>query len=330
MVFFGLHGKVVIARFDGDLKRHDVPAACAKGAILTHNRAMKRILIVGCGDIALRVAPLLRRHCQLFGLVRSAAHFAVLRKAHIVPMPGDLDDRASLARIAGLADVVLHFAPPPSSGECDPRTRNLLAALSHGALPQRLVYISTSGVYGDCGGAYVSETHRLNAQNARARRRMDAEKKIRNWAQRNGVNASILRVPGIYANDDCRWSACARAHQPSWRKKTVTPTISMPMISPALSSPHCAMPNRIACITPAMTANEDGRIFRLRGGCVWPAAPATPCACRSAACRIADDVVVHERIAAPQQCTHEGGIKGGAALSEGRRCVGGHQPALLI
>ena len=162
---------------------------------------MKRILIVGCGDIALRVAPLLRRHCQLFGLVRSAAHFAALREAHIVPMPGDLDDRASLARIAGLADVVLHFAPPPNSGECDPRTRNLLAALSHGALPQRLVYISTSGVYGDCGGAYVSETHRLNAQNARARRRMDAEKKIRNWAKRNGVNASILRVPGIYAND---------------------------------------------------------------------------------------------------------------------------------
>lgn len=162
---------------------------------------MKRILIVGCGDIALRVAPLLRRHCQLFGLVRSAAHFAALREAHIVPMSGDLDDRASLARIAGLADVVLHFAPPPNSGERDPRTRNLLAALSHGALPQRLVYISTSGVYGDCGGAYVSETHPLNAQNARARRRMDAEKKIRNWAKRNGVNASILRVPGIYANN---------------------------------------------------------------------------------------------------------------------------------
>lgn len=199
--FFALYGKTVIARFDGDLKRHDVPAACAKAMILTHNRAMKRILIVGCGDIALRVASLLRMRCRLFGLVRNTARFAGLRAAGMVPIPGDLDDRASLVRIAGLSDMVLHFAPPPNTGDSDPRTRNLLAALSRGALPQRLVYISTSGVYGDCGGAYVSETHPLNAQNTRAQRRVDAERQIREWAKRNGLNASILRVPGIYADD---------------------------------------------------------------------------------------------------------------------------------
>ena len=150
-----------------------------------------------------------------------------------MPILGDLDDRASLSRIAGLADAVLHFAPPSAEnppcppllkgGDCtnplalrfppfakggqggfafaDMRTRNLLSVLSQGKAPKRLVYISTSGVYGDCGGAWVSETHPLKASSPRAQRRVDAERQIRNWARRNQVNASILRVPGIYAAD---------------------------------------------------------------------------------------------------------------------------------
>ncbi|MDO8813579.1 MAG: SDR family oxidoreductase [Gallionella sp.] len=172
---------------------------------------MKRILIAGCGDIAMRVAPLLRERYRLFGLVRRAERFAELRAAGITPLPGDLDDRASLARIARLADIVLHFAPPPSAAhlkndarkglDIDTRTRNLLAALSHGAPPKHLIYIGTSGVYGDCGGAQVSETHPLNPQTVRARLRADAEQQIRGWAKRNHVKASILRVPGIYAAD---------------------------------------------------------------------------------------------------------------------------------
>ena len=147
----------------------------------------------------MRVAPLLRRHYQLFGLARRAARFAGLRAAGITPVPGDLDDRASLVRVAGLADTVLHFAPPPNARTRDTRTCNLLAALSCGTRPRRLVYISTSGVYGDCGSARVSETHPLHPQAARARLRVDAERQIRAWAKRNHVIASILRVPGIYA-----------------------------------------------------------------------------------------------------------------------------------
>ena len=160
---------------------------------------MKSILIIGCGDIAGRVAPLLLPHFRLFGLVRNISRVAELRAQNIIPIPGDLDHRRSLTRISGLADIVLHFAPPPNSGEIDSRTRNLLAALSQGVLPGQFIYISTSGVYGDCGGANVSETHSLNPQSIRARRRVDAESRIRNWAQRNRVNASLLRVPGIYS-----------------------------------------------------------------------------------------------------------------------------------
>jgi nucleoside-diphosphate-sugar epimerase len=118
-----------------------------------------------------------------------------------MPIAGDLDKRKRLSRVAGLADVVLHLAPPSGAGSRDLRTQRLLAALSHGTLPKRFIYISTSGVYGDCKGARVDETRKVNPQTARAARRVDAERQVREWARRNGVKASILRVPGIYAVD---------------------------------------------------------------------------------------------------------------------------------
>ena len=162
---------------------------------------MKRLLIIGCGDVAMRAIPLLTRRYRVFALVRNPAYREKLRALGVLPISGDLDDRSSLARIAGLADAVLHFAPPANNGTSDTRTRNLLSALSRGALPTQLVYIGTTGVYGDCGSAVVSESQPLHPQTARAQRRADAEKQIRNWAKRNHVKASILRVPGIYAAD---------------------------------------------------------------------------------------------------------------------------------
>lgn len=149
----------------------------------------------------MRAIPLLTRRYRIFALIRNPAYLEKLRSLGVLPVIGDLDNRASLARITGLADAVLHFAPPANSGARDTRTRSLLSALSRGTQPRHLVYISTSDVYGDCGGARVSESHPLNPQTARAQRRMDAERQIRNWAKRNHVKASVLRVPGIYAAD---------------------------------------------------------------------------------------------------------------------------------
>jgi nucleoside-diphosphate-sugar epimerase len=162
---------------------------------------MKRLLIIGCGDTARRAIPLLGRHYRLYALIRKDAQRAWLSAHGVTPILGDLDDRKSLARLAGLADIVLHFGPPPTTGTQDVHTRHLLATLSRGSLPQRLVYISTSGVYGDCRGARVSETHPRKPQSERAQRRVDAEMRIRAWTGRNGVKAAILRVPGIYAGD---------------------------------------------------------------------------------------------------------------------------------
>jgi nucleoside-diphosphate-sugar epimerase len=160
-----------------------------------------RILIAGCGDIALRVAPLLKKNYRLFGLVRDAARHSALRQAGITPVAGDLDHAHSLQRLAGQAHIVLHFAPPQNATLVDTRTRRLLAVLLRGTPPRRLVYISTSGVYGDCGGAVVEETRPPDPQTPRALLRADAERQIRAWARQHGVHASILRVPGIYAGD---------------------------------------------------------------------------------------------------------------------------------
>jgi nucleoside-diphosphate-sugar epimerase len=173
-----------------------------------------RILIVGCGDVGLRVARLLRGRARLYALSHSPQRYAELRAAGVIPIPGDLDDRKRLTRLAGLADAVLHFAPPPGDGETDPRSRRLLAALARraslacsrereihaGAREKALVYISTSGVYGDCRGEVVAETRRAVPNNTRAKRRADAEAQLRH-AGRHGWRVGILRAPGIYAQD---------------------------------------------------------------------------------------------------------------------------------
>lgn len=162
---------------------------------------MSRLLIIGCGDIALRVLPRLQNHYRVYALLRNPTKALDLRTLGVTPIVGDLDDRASLAKAAGLADVVLHFAPPKPQDHIDTRTRNLLSALSTRLLPKHLIYISTSGVYGDCGGDIVNETRPVNPQSDRARLRVSAERQIRKWAMRNHVNANILRVPGIIAED---------------------------------------------------------------------------------------------------------------------------------
>ena len=165
-----------------------------------HRRGRRgRLLIVGCGDVGMRVLLQLAGRWTVFALTSSATRVDELRAAGAVPLIGNLDDAGSLGRLAGLADRVLHLAPPAVQGRTDERTRRLLQALSRSAPPAHLVYASTSGVYGDCGGARIDETRRVNPSNDRAWRRVDAEDQLRQWGRATGAPVTILRVPGIYA-----------------------------------------------------------------------------------------------------------------------------------
>ena len=167
----------------------------------------KTLLMVGCGDIALRTAPLLQDRYRVLGLYRNLKSIARLRSHGIIPIYGDLDFPKTLKKLAGIVQIVLHLAPPPGYGLHDLRTTHLLSALSRPTkthkriLPQQLIYISTSGVYGDCHGALIDETYPVRPVNERAIRRVDAEKQVRRWGEREHVHVAILRVPGIYAED---------------------------------------------------------------------------------------------------------------------------------
>jgi nucleoside-diphosphate-sugar epimerase len=160
-----------------------------------------RLLIVGCGDVGMRVVKLLKGRWRLIALTTSAERANAIRRAGAVPLIGNLDQPATLARLAGLADAMLHLAPPPAAGSRDSRTANLLHAMGRKCRVQRIVYASTTGVYGDCGGAMFDETRPVNPGTERARRRVDAEAQLRWFGRATGARVSILRIPGIYAAD---------------------------------------------------------------------------------------------------------------------------------
>lgn len=165
--------------------------------------AMRRptLLIVGCGDVGLRVLRLLRGRVRVLALTSSARRVPVLRADGALPLMGNLDDAATLGRLAALADWVLHLAPPPAHGNTDPRSVALVQALARSTRLRRIVYASTSGVYGDASGERFDETRALRPATPRAQRRVDAEARVRLHGRTFGINASVLRIPGIYALD---------------------------------------------------------------------------------------------------------------------------------
>ncbi len=173
-----------------------------------------RLLIVGCGDVGQRVAGILNanksthaqplpRTFRVLALTSSAERILPFRAQGIVPLVGNLDNKASFQRLAGLATHVLHLAPPPSEGWSDPRTLALTRALRLRTAPSTFIYGSTSGVYGDLAGGKAQETLQTAARTPRAVRRVSAEQTVR-FLGRSSINSSlirtsILRIPGIYA-----------------------------------------------------------------------------------------------------------------------------------
>lgn len=108
----------------------------------------------------------------------------------------DLDNDGPLPVNLPQAYSVLYTVPPSSESQSDVRLQRLLAVLD--PAPSRFVYISTTGVYGDHGGAAVSEETPTNPGSDHAARRVAAEDALTSWAAGTGCAAVVLRVPGIY------------------------------------------------------------------------------------------------------------------------------------
>ena len=210
---------------------------------------MRRLLIIGCGDVALRAVKRFLPAWRIYALTHTPARAEDLRRLGITPLIGDLDHPESLSKLAGLAQCVMHFAPPQSSGEIDQRTHTLLAVLDRGEIvPQRLVYISTTGVYGNCDGLWVEETRPPHPTTSRAKRRLSAETQLRGWGVRRGVTVSILRVPGIYSSE----------RLPLTRLRNGTPTI---IASEDSFTNHIHADDLARVAAAAMYRGKPGRIY---------------------------------------------------------------------
>lgn len=160
---------------------------------------MSEVVIIGCGDIGRRVGrELIAQGRNVLALVRSEESQQRLQEEGFAPLRGNLDYREDTPAIPVHGRQVFYFMPPQGGGLSDYRMLNFCRQLSADNCPRKLVYISTSGVYGDCGGALVTEKTPINPQTSRAKRRVSAEQQLREQADRFGFALVILRVTGIY------------------------------------------------------------------------------------------------------------------------------------
>lgn len=159
---------------------------------------IRRLLLLGCGNIGMRFISLVYKRFCVIAVTRNAKKCIELRAMGVIPIIADFDKPATLKRLAHLASIIVYLIPPQSHGMQDHRIHNLIAILPRHAM---LVYISTTGVYGNCYGEIFDETRPVNPKTQRACRRVKAENILRSWARHSKSGLAILRTPSIYALD---------------------------------------------------------------------------------------------------------------------------------
>ena len=162
----------------------------------------KTVIIIGYGDIGQRVAALwLEKGLDVYGVARSDERRDQMLRQGVRPVQADLDGPCELSELPLGKSLLYWFAPPPPTGQTDPRMHKALTLMGDQRRPARIVAISTSGVYGDQQGRLVNEDTPPSPQVDRARRRLDMENQLRNWGESHDIPVIILRVGGIYGPD---------------------------------------------------------------------------------------------------------------------------------
>ena len=165
------------------------------------------ITIIGCGFIGKKLIQRLLQNSainpnQITAIVKSKESQSVLNDSEIQSLTLDLDNMSSELpeALKNKPDILYYFAPPPPKGDYDTRAKQFLQSLTTNtdAQPQKIVLISTTGVYGNCHGQWIDESTPLNPQVARAKRRVDAEQQFQTYCQDHSIPMVILRVSGIY------------------------------------------------------------------------------------------------------------------------------------
>lgn len=210
--------------------------------------------IIGCGDIGKRVAgELLGQGHRVQATAHKADGVAQLAETGVVPVVANFDYREDLPVLAVHCHRVFYFMPPQGGGTSDARMANFCRMLSPDNCPQRIVYMSTSGVYGDCGAELVTEETPVNPQTSRAKRRVSAENQLRDKAGELGFDLIILRVTGIYGPGRLPLAQLHKGHQ-----------VLRPEDSPVTNRIHSLDLVRICLV--AMERGEAGDIFNVCDG----------------------------------------------------------------
>ena len=156
-------------------------------------------LFAGCGYVGRQVA--LRELADggtVAAMVRTAESADRLNREGIEAVSADLENEGPGAGTLH-GRVLYWFAPPQPEGDQDRRLRCFIHCAGQSReWPSRVVLISTTGVYGDCQGDWVTEDRAVVPRTGRARRRVDAEQSMRGWCQAHEIPMVALRVPGIY------------------------------------------------------------------------------------------------------------------------------------
>ncbi len=160
---------------------------------------MNNYTIVGCGDIGFRIArELISQGDQVQATVHFEEGVNIPQSAGVKPIVANFDYQDEVPDLPLQGEKVFYLMPPQGGGSSDYRMINFCRQLAPGNCPEKIVYISTSGVYGDCGDELVTESTAVNPQTTRAKRRISAEKQLQEQADKLGFKLVILRVTGIY------------------------------------------------------------------------------------------------------------------------------------
>ncbi|MDH3325621.1 MAG: NAD(P)H-binding protein [Gammaproteobacteria bacterium] len=155
--------------------------------------------IIGCGNTGQRVSKLLqKKSINISATSHSSKSIKHLESLGVRVFPANLDEPTSLSKLDTNNANIYYFAPPAPMGEKDQRMSNFLDSLDSGSPPKRIVYISTSGVYGDHNGEWITEQTTAAPHNARSKRRLHAEELIKQFCDDHSTEYMILRVAGIY------------------------------------------------------------------------------------------------------------------------------------
>ncbi len=180
---------------------------------------MRRVVVVGCGRLGRQVAAAaMAKGFAVQAIVRTPGSKRSLEArripARVLDLDQDLDpdtgqntgrqvgqygNRACTAKRPDFHGAhVFYFVPPAGTGSEDRRIHRFLDLFSDGNLPASVVLLSVTGVYGDCGGAWVTEDTPVEPMTDRARRRLYVEQVFRRWVESQRVGYCILRAAGIY------------------------------------------------------------------------------------------------------------------------------------